>query len=319
MWPSLTRQTICSRGSSRAWKQLVGALSSSQLAAARAHAIRPQTQTQIPYNSLLKTTTRAASTSQPVNMGIKTDIHLYTTGTPNGIKVSILLEELGLEYQVTKIDIMKNVQKEQWFLDINPNGRIPALTDTFTDGKTINLFESASIMQYLVDRYDTEHKVSYPHGSREHYQVQNWVYWQMGGLGPMQGQANHFSRYAPEKIQYGIDRYQNETRRLYGVMETQLASNPSGYLVGDKATIADFACWGWVAGYSWCGIDIEPFPHLKAWLWKLKERPGLDKGRNVPTPHTALDHVGKSQEELDKMAEESRKWIQAGMAADAKK
>lgn len=102
-------------------------------------------------------------------------------------------------------------------------------------------------------------------------------------------------------------------------METQLASNPSGYLVGDKATIADFACWGWVAGYSWCGIDIEPFPHLKAWLWKLKERPGLDKGRNVPTPHTALDHVGKSQEELDKMAEESRKWIQAGMAADAKK
>ncbi len=102
-------------------------------------------------------------------------IHLYTAQTPNGIKVSMLLEELGLPYQVTAVDIMKNTQKEPWFLEINPNGRIPALTDTFTDGKPIRLFESASIMQYLVERYDTEHKVSYPRGSREDWEVNNWV------------------------------------------------------------------------------------------------------------------------------------------------
>lgn len=105
------------------------------------------------------------------------DIHLYTTQTPNGIKISITLEELGLPYKVTKIDISKNTQKEPWFLAINPNGRIPALTDTFSDGKTINLFESGGIMQYLVDEYDTEHKISYPRGTREYYEVNNWVCW----------------------------------------------------------------------------------------------------------------------------------------------
>ncbi len=108
-------------------------------------------------------------------MAAPSDIHLYTAQTPNGIKVSILLEELGLAYKVTHIQLGKNEQKEPWFLEINPNGRIPALTDTFTDGKPIRLFESASIMQYLVDRYDPEHKISYPQGSREYYEVNNWV------------------------------------------------------------------------------------------------------------------------------------------------
>lgn len=108
-------------------------------------------------------------------MASKSDIHLYTTQTPNGIKISITLEELGLSYEVHKVDISKNTQKEPWFLEINPNGRIPALTDTFTDGEKIRLFESGSIQQYLVDRYDTEHKISYPRGTREFYEVNNWV------------------------------------------------------------------------------------------------------------------------------------------------
>lgn len=108
-------------------------------------------------------------------MASKSDIHLYTTQTPNGIKISITLEELGLSYEVHKVDISKNTQKEPWFLEINPNGRIPALTDTFTDGEKIRLFESGSIQQYLVDRYDTEHKISYPRGTREYYEVNNWV------------------------------------------------------------------------------------------------------------------------------------------------
>ncbi|EGO60448.1 hypothetical protein NEUTE1DRAFT_56840 [Neurospora tetrasperma FGSC 2508] len=247
------------------------------------------------------------------------DIHLYTAQTPNGIKVSILLEELGVPYKVTAIDISKDVQKEPWFLEINPNGRIPALTDKLEDGTPIALFESGAIMQYLVERYDKDHKVSYPQGSKEYYQTQSWLFWQMGGLGPMQGQANHFTRYAPEKIEYGINRYQNETRRLYRVMDAQLAKNE--YLVGDRPTIADFSCWGWVAAHGWCGIkNFEAqFPHLNAWLNRLLERPGLEKGRHVPSKHTALELNKLSEEELEAKAVSSRAWVQKGMAEDAKK
>ena len=133
----------------------------------------------------------------------------------------------------------------------------------------------------------------------------------------MQGQSNHFTRYAPEKIQYGLDRYQNETRRLYRVMDTQLARTP--YLVGDKATIADFSCWGWVAAYAWAGVAIDEFPNRKGWLYRLLERPGGEKGRHVPSRHTALDHTEMTQEELDKIADEGRRWVQAGMKEDAKK
>jgi glutathione S-transferase len=122
-------------------------------------------------------------------MASQSDIHLYTTQTPNGVKISILLEELGLPYAHTKIDISKNTQKEDWFLAINPNGRIPALTDKFTDGKTVRLFESGSIMQYLVDRYDEDGKVSYKKGTRETLEVQNWLFFMNAGVGPMQGQV----------------------------------------------------------------------------------------------------------------------------------
>jgi len=247
------------------------------------------------------------------------DIHLYTAQTPNGIKVSMLLEELGLNYKVTAIDFGKNEQKEPWFLEINPNGRIPALTDKFTDGKPIRLFESGSIMQYLVDRYDTEHKVSYPRGTREYYEVNSWLMWQMGGLGPMQGQANHFARYAPEKIQYGIDRYRNETRRLYKTMETQLSKSESGYLVGDRCTIADMSCWGWVAAHNWAGVPINDLPHLSAWIDRMVARPGIERGRHVPTKHTVLENRHLSEEELEKAAEKSRAWVQKGMQEDAKK
>ena len=119
-------------------------------------------------------TSRLVQLSKQVKMS-RPDIHLYTAQTPNGIKISITLEELGLPYKVTKIDISKNIQKEPWFLEINPNGRIPALTDTFSDGKTINLFESGSIQQYLVEQYDKDYKISYPKGTREAYEVNNWV------------------------------------------------------------------------------------------------------------------------------------------------
>lgn len=156
---------------------------------------------------------------QFVNMAqkIKTDITLYTTNTPNGIKPSILLEELNLEYKVHAIKMTENEQKEEWFLKINPNGRIPALTDTL-DGKQIRVFESGAMLQYLVDRYDKDHKFSFPQGSAEHWEMTSWLMWQMGGLGPMQGQANHFKRMLspPSSQIYNTDKLSQATllRRL---------------------------------------------------------------------------------------------------------
>ncbi|KAI9740624.1 MAG: hypothetical protein M1818_004588 [Claussenomyces sp. TS43310] len=251
-------------------------------------------------------------------MASRPDIHLLTSQTPNGIKISITLEELGLPYTVTHVDLPKSMQKEPWFLEINPNGRIPALTDTFTDGKTIRLFESGSIQQYLVDQYDPEHKISYPKGTREYYEMINWLFFLNANIGPMQGQANHFTRYAPEHIPYGVTRYQNETRRLYGVLDKHLQTSKSGYLVGDRCTIADIAHWGPVAAAFWAGIEITEFPALQAWEDRMAERPGVKKGKDVPTPHI-IKELDKDPARLKEYAEKSKKWVQAGMASDAKK
>jgi len=263
-------------------------------------------------------TSRLTRLAKHLTMASRSDIHLYTTQTPNGVKISITLEELGLPYKVTKIDISKNTQKEPWFLEINPNGRIPALTDTFSDGKLIRLFESGSIQQYLVDQYDKDHKISYPKGSREYYEVNNWLFFLNAGVGPMQGQANHFSRYAPERIEYGINRYRNETRRLYGVLNTHLEKSTSGYLVGDRATIADFAHYGWISGAFWAGIDIDEFPHLKAWEARMAARPGVQKGAAVPEPNK-MKELAKDPAKLKEIADKGKEWVQKGMADDAKK
>ncbi|KAL9038051.1 MAG: hypothetical protein Q9180_003367 [Flavoplaca navasiana] len=253
-----------------------------------------------------------------VSTPTKPDITLYTGQTPNGIKISITLEELGIPYKTHAIDITKDTQKEPWFLDINPNGRIPALTDTFTDGQMIRLFESGSIMQYLVEQYDTEHKISYPKGSRESYEVNNWLFFLNAGVGPMQGQANHFFRYAPEKVQYGINRYQNETRRLYRVLNKHLEAANTEYLVGNKCTIADIAHWGWIAAAGWAGVDIDEFPVLKAWDERMLGRPGVEKGRHVPTPHKMKEML-RDKEAMDRAAKQASDWIVRGQMEDAKK
>ncbi|KAH6603272.1 hypothetical protein Trco_008047, partial [Trichoderma cornu-damae] len=266
-------------------------------------------------------------------MGIPTDITLYTAGTPNGIKITILLEELGLEYKIRTLQFSTNEQKAPWFLEINPNGRIPAITDTWTDGSEIRVFESGAVMQYIVDRYDKDHKVSYPSGSKETWEVNSWaslfslacgvtrcdLHWQMAGLGPMQGQANHFQRYAPEKIEYGINRYVNETRRLYSVMDSHLAKSTSGFLAGDRLSIADIACWAWVAAHAWAEVSLDEFPHVNKWLHALLLRPGFEKGRHIPEPHTAFGFANMTAEEKDKMAEATKTWVQSNMQADAKK
>ncbi|KAJ0414381.1 glutathione S-transferase [Aspergillus carlsbadensis] len=251
-------------------------------------------------------------------MGTKTNITLYTEGTPNGLKPTILLAELGLEYKLHPINIFKHEQKEPWFLEINPNGRIPALVDEDEDGKKIILWESGSMLLYLVARYDKDHKVSYPYDSPEYWETVNWLMWQMGGVGPMQGQANHFARMAPEKHEYAIGRYVNETRRLYRVLDTHLAKSESAYVVGDRLTVADIALWNWVAAYKYSGLSsIDEFPHVQKWLYELLKRPGFEEGRNAPQPHIYMELNKLSDEELNAKGRAAGGWIQEGMRRDA--
>lgn len=173
-------------------------------------------------------------------------------------------------------------------------------------------------MQYLVEQYDTEHKISYPKGSRESYEVNNWLFFLNAGVGPMQGQANHFFRYAPEKVPYGISRYQNETRRLYRVLDKHLQDAGTEYLVGNKCTVADIAHWGWITAAGWSGVDIDEFPVLKGWDERMLGRPGVEKGRHVPNPHRIKEML-KDKEAMDRTARQASEWIVKGQKEDAQK
>ncbi|GAB4576513.1 MAG: glutathione S-transferase N-terminal domain-containing protein [Rhodothalassiaceae bacterium] len=200
-------------------------------------------------------------------------IDLYTAPTPNGFKVSVLLEELGLPYEVHAIDLSKNVQKEDWFLKINPNGRIPAIVDR--DEGDFAVFESGAIMIYLAEKTGR----LLPADAKGRSRVIQWLMFQMGGLGPMQGQANVFTRYFPEKIPSVIARYQNETMRLYGVLDRALEGKD---WLADDYSIADIANWCWVRSHAWCGLSIEDLPNLKAWHDRIAARPAAIRGVGIP-------------------------------------
>ncbi len=202
-------------------------------------------------------------------------IDLYTAPTPNGWKVSIALEELGLPYQVHPIRLEKLEQKEPWFLALNPNGRIPAIVDRSNGDFAV--FESGAILIYLAEKTGR----LLPIEPKARSVALQWLMFQMSGVGPMQGQANVFFRYAPEKIQYAIDRYQNETKRLYTVLDQRLRDNE--FLAGDYS-IADISTWPWVSIHAWAGIEIGDLPHLASWLETMGKRPAVQKGRAVPTP-----------------------------------
>ncbi|KAJ9633392.1 Glutathione S-transferase 2 [Knufia peltigerae] len=238
---------------------------------------------------------------------------LYTDSTPNGIKVSMALEELGLPYDVEHIDISSRRQKEPWFLEINPNGRIPAIVDTLEDGKQIRIFEGESILQYLTERYDCEYKLSFPPGTAEYWECKSWLFFQHGGIGPMQGQAAHFLRYAPTKIPYAIDRYVTETKRLYKVLDTQLEKSISGFLVGDHVSIADVAALSWVIYGKYVEVDMDDFPSLKRWESMMSERPGIQRGFHVPKPLAVKSNDPKA---LEAYAQHNTTWILEGMEQD---
>jgi len=201
-------------------------------------------------------------------------IDLYTAATPNGWKASILLEELALPYEVKALKLQDLEQKQDWFLRINPNGRIPAIVDR--DAGDFPVFESGAILVYLAEK--TASKLL-PADAKGRSRVMQWLMFQMGGVGPMQGQANVFFRYAPEKIPFAIARYQNETRRLYEVLDRRLGE--AEYLAGDYS-IADIATWPWVSIHEWAGVSVEGLANVARWLAAVGGRPAVQRGRDVP-------------------------------------
>jgi glutathione S-transferase/GST-like protein len=200
-------------------------------------------------------------------------IDLYTAATPNGWKVSILLEELGLPYELHVLDLRSGAQKEPWFTAINPNGRIPAIVDR--DEEDFAVFESGAIMVYLAEKTGR----LMPPDPRGRSLAMQWLMFQMGGVGPMMGQANVFTRYFPEQLPSVIDRYRRESRRLFEVMDGHLDGHE--WLAGDYS-IADIANWSWVHTHEWPGVAVEGLEHLQRWMAAIAQRPAVRKGVTIP-------------------------------------
>ncbi len=223
-------------------------------------------------------------------------IELYTAPTPNGHKASCTLEELGISYETKLVNISEGDQHTPEFRAINPNGRIPAIVDT--DEDNLAVFESGAIMIYLAEKAGKLLPTDVAGRSR----VIQWVMFQMGGIGPMMGQANVFYRYFPEKLQPAIDRYQNECRRLFEVLDSRLGE--SEYLAGDYS-IADIANWCWVRTYRWSGVTRDGLENLDRWLDVMKQKPGLQRGIEVPFAIDSLLDDEEAQEAFKKNARKS--------------
>ncbi|MEH2142163.1 glutathione binding-like protein [Nostoc sp.] len=199
-------------------------------------------------------------------------IDLYTFTTPNGRKASVMLEEVELPYNVHKIDITTQQQFTPEYVAINPNSKIPAIVDQETK---IKVFESGAILIYLAEKTGK----LLPTDQKSRFQVLEWLMFQMGGVGPMFGQLNHFKRFAPEKIPYAIERYEKETLRIYGVLDKQLQSNE--FICGDYS-IADIATYPWVAIYEFQGLTLDNYPNLKRWVDMVQQRPAVQRGIQIP-------------------------------------
>ena len=215
---------------------------------------------------------------------------LYTAGTPNGRKASITLEELGLDYKVHQISFDTSEQKEPWYLELNPNGRIPTLVDHDNDDFVV--FESGAIMIYLAELTGK----LLPTDVKGRSTVIQWLMFQMGGVGPMMGQANVFYRYAPEKIPYAIDRYHREVRRLLEVLDTSLQGNE--YLAGDYS-IADIANYAWAYSYKWSGVSIDGLDHLARWLDQIGSREAVIHGQDVPEPEQLEEMLKDAEDKVE--------------------
>ncbi|KAJ9645791.1 hypothetical protein H2201_003629 [Coniosporium apollinis] len=226
-----------------------------------------------------------SSSNRPSGLIANSGIELLTWGTPNGHKASIILEELkeayGKDYVFQGINISENIQKEPWFTKLGPNGRIPVIVDHDQGGFPVQ--EGAAILAYLTRHYDPEHKFSFT-DPLDLSRAEQWIAWQHGGLGPMQGQANHFYRLAKERIPYPTQRYVGETERLYGILDSHLKDRD--YIVGEgkgKYSIADIANFSWVNVAYFAGVKLSDFPNLEKWWARVNERPAVKKGTSVPS------------------------------------
>ena len=225
-------------------------------------------------------------------------IDLYTAPTPNGHKASCTLEELALEYTVKVVDIRSGDQHKPEFRALNPNGRIPVIVDRANDDFAV--FESGAIMIYLAERADR----LLPTDVKGRSRVIQWLMFQMGGIGPMMGQANVFYRYFPEKIEAAINRYQHEWRRLFEVLDTRLGQNE---WLADDYSIADIANWCWVRTYKWSGISRDGLENLDRWMNVMKEKPGLQRGVQVPF---AIDSILEDKDKAEEFARNARTTLQ---------
>jgi GST-like protein len=221
-------------------------------------------------------------------------IDLYTAPTPNGWKISIALEELGLPYEVHVVNLLAGEQKRPEYLRLNPNGRIPTIVDR--DAGDFAVFESGAILVYLAEKTGR----LLPADPKGRSVAIQWLMFQMGGIGPMMGQANVFYRYFPEKIQPAIDRYQNECRRLFEVLDGRLAGRE---WLADAYSIADIANWSWVRTYKWSGVAIDGLDHLRRWLDRMRERPACQRGVDVPIKMPMLEDDGQGAEEFARGAQ----------------
>ena len=230
-------------------------------------------------------------------------IDLYSAATPNGHKISIALEELAVPYTLHELSLSAGDQKQPWFLKINPNGRIPAIVDR--DEGDFAVFESGAILVYLAEKTGRLMPLDIKGRSR----VLQWLMFQMGGIGPMMGQANVFFRYFPEKIPAAIDRYQGECTRLFRVLDAHLKEHE--YLAGDYS-IADIANWAWVRTHRWSGVAIEDMPDLKRWMDAIRARPAVQKGILMPasTLNLQTDEDARAQQ----FAQEARKLLETGQS-----
>ena len=224
-------------------------------------------------------------------------IKLYTAPTPNGHKISCLLEALQMDYEAILVNLSEGEQFKPDFLKIGPNGKIPAIVDTEND---LSIFESGAIMIYLADKAGK----LIPQDTAKRYKVMEWLMFQMGGIGPMMGQANVFYRYFPEKLQPAIDRYQNEGRRLFEVLDKQLKDNE--WLAGDYS-IADIANWCWVRTHKWSGISTDGLENLERWKNAMYEQPGMQAGIKVPVK---VENLLKSEKDTKAFAKDAAKMVQ---------
>jgi glutathione S-transferase/GST-like protein len=228
-------------------------------------------------------------------------IDLYTAATPNGHKVSIALEELALSYALKVLDLTQGEQRLPAFLAINPNGRIPAIVDH--DAEDFAVFESGACLMYLAEKTGK----LMPTDAKGRSRVVQWLMFQMGGIGPMMGQANVFYRYFPEKIQPAIDRYQGESKRLFRVLDGHLKDHE--FLAGDYS-IADIANWAWVRTHRWSGVAVDDLPHLQRWLAAIRARPAVQKG--IEMPPSKIDLKRDGDEQAKKFSEQARTMVEMG-------